>query len=76
MCGRPLRIVCTARAARYIRVARLAQGDNVVFSDTPISGQFVLSTPGDGSSVPANTITVTFGGTTCPAKATAAVGLL
>ena len=54
----------------------LAQGADIVFSDTPISGQFVLSTPGDGSSVPANTITVTFGGTTCPAKATAAVGLL
>jgi len=54
----------------------LAQGDDVLFNAGPISGQFILSTPGDSSSVPANTITVTFGGTTCPAKATAAVGLL
>jgi hypothetical protein len=53
----------------------LAASEDVRFNQTPIFGQFILSTPGD-SFTRANTITVTFEGTGCVAKATAAIGLL
>ena len=54
----------------------LAKSEEVRFNEGPIWGQFILSNPGNGSSVPVNAITITFGGATCAAKATAAVGLL
>ncbi len=54
----------------------LNDGEKVLFNQSPISGQFILSNPGNGSSVPANAITVTYGGGgACDPKATAAVGL-
>ena len=54
----------------------LAESDDVLFNEGPIWGQFILTNPGDGSCVPVNAITLTFEGATCPAKASAAVGLL
>jgi hypothetical protein len=54
----------------------LAESEHVLFNQTPIWGQFILSTPGNGVSVPTNSITLTFAGATCPATATTAVGLL
>ena len=54
----------------------LGESEHVLFNQSPIWGQFILSTPGDGSSVPANSITLTFEGATCPATATTVLGLL
>ncbi len=53
----------------------LAESEDVRFNEGPIWGQFILSNPGNGSSVPANAITLTFHGATCPGEASAAVGL-
>jgi hypothetical protein len=53
----------------------LNDGEDVLFNQALISGQFILSNPGNGGSVPANAITVTYGGAACTPKATAAVGL-
>ena len=54
----------------------LAESEDVRFNEGPIWGQFILSNPGNGSSVPVNAVTLTFEGATCPARASAAVGLL